>query len=303
MRYIFTFILLWGFLAASSQHFPIYSQYMLNGLVINPAYTGSRDVLSTTLMYRNQWVGFEGAPVTALLGAHMPLRNKAVALGLLLVEEKIGFTNNISCFGNYAFRLNTGKGKLSFGFKVGFEMLNEDQSKIVTQNADNVFINSDRSYFLPNFGFGTYYYTSDFFIGASIPEFLSYREQGGKNFEPYNDLRNYNFLITSGMLFRLTNSVKIKPSTLLRYQINSTLQYDLNCNVILFNDNLWIGASYRQKEAIVGILEYQINPQLRIGYSYDYSLGPISNYNSGSHEIMVRYEFKYKINAINPRYF
>jgi type IX secretion system PorP/SprF family membrane protein len=303
MRYIFSIVLLWGSLAASSQHFPVYSQYMLNGLVINPAYAGSRDVLSATLMYRNQWVGFEGAPVTATLGAHMPLRNKAVALGLLLISEKIGFINNISCFGDYVYSINTGQGKLAFGLKVGFEMLKEDQSQIITQQTDNVFNNNSRGYFLPNFGFGTYYYNSKFFLGASIPEFLSYREHGGQGLAPYNDLKNYNFLVSSGILLRINDNLKIKPSTLLRYQINSTFQYDINCNVILFKDDLWIGTSYRGKEAIVGILEYQINPQLRLGYSYDYTLGPLSKYNSGAHEILVRYEFKYKINAINPKYF
>jgi type IX secretion system PorP/SprF family membrane protein len=132
---------------------------------------------------------------------------------------------------------------------------------------------------------------------------MSYRESG-QGFEPYNNLKNYNFLLSSGMLFKVNDNLKIKPSTLLRYQINAAFQYDINCNVILFKDEvLWIGTSYRGKEAIVGILEYQINPQLRIGYSYDYTLGPLSKFNSGSHEILLRYEFRYKINAINPRYF
>ena len=291
-------------LSAYGQHFPIYSQYMLNGLVINPAYAGSRDVLSTSIMYRDQWVGFEGAPVTATLSGHMPLRNKAIALGLVVINEKIGFSNNVSCFGDYAYRIRIGKGKLSFGFKVGFEMLKEDQSKISTQQSDNVFSNGNTSFYQPNFGFGAFYYNAKFFAGISVPEFLSYREASqGNGFEPYNDMNNYNFLVTAGTLFRINDNIKIKPSTLLRYQMNSSFQYDLNCNVILFKDALWVGASYRATEAIVALLEYQINPQIRVGYSYDYSLGPLSKYNSGSHEILFRYEFRYKINAINPRYF
>ncbi len=290
---------------AYCQHFPIYSQYMLNGLAINPAYAGSREVLSASLMYRNQWVGFDGAPVTATLSGHMPLRNKTVALGLLFMNEKIGFINNISCFGQYAYRVRVGKGRLSFGLKAGFEMLKEDQSKIMTQQADNAFNNGNTGYFLPNFGFGTYYYNSKFFIGASVPSFLSYREASkGRGFEPYNDIKNYNFLLSTGVLFRVNDNLKIKPSTLWRYHTNSPLQYDINCNVILFKDDLlWIGTSYRGGEAIVGLVEYQLNRQIRLGYAYDYSLGPLSKYNSGSHEISFRYEFSYKINAINPRYF
>jgi len=304
MRLIIANILFWISLTAYSQHFPVYSQYVLNGLVINPAYAGCREVLSASVMYRNQWVGFEGAPVTATLSAHMPLRNKAIALGLVLINEKIGFTNNVSCFGEYAYRIRIGKGKLSLGFKGGFEMLKDDQSQISTQNPDNVF-NNNVGYFLPNFGFGAFYYSPKFFFGVSVPKFLSYREASkGKGFEPYNNPDNYNFLVTTGKVFRINDNFKIKPSTLLRYQINSSFQYDLNCNVILFKgDLLWVGISYRAKEAIVGLLEYQINPQMRIGYSYDYSLGPLSKYNSGSHEILFRYEFRYKINAVNPRYF
>jgi len=304
MRFRFATIMICLSLSAYGQHFPIYSQYMLNGLVINPAYAGSRDVLSTSIMYRDQWVGFEGAPVTATLSGHMPLRNKAIALGLVVINEKIGFSNNVSCFGDYAYRIRIGKGKLSFGFKVGFEMLKEDQSKISTQQSDNVFSNGNTSFYQPNFGFGAFYYNAKFFAGISVPEFLSYREASqGNGFEPYNDMNNYNFLVTAGTLFRINDNIKIKPSTLLRYQMNSSFQYDLNCNVILFKDALWVGASYRATEAIVALLEYQINPQIRVGYSYDYSLGPLSKYNSGSHEILFRYEFRYKINAINPRYF
>jgi type IX secretion system PorP/SprF family membrane protein len=306
MRFLFN-ILLISCLSIQShgQHFPVFSQYMLNGLAINPAYAGSRDVLSASLMYRNQWIGFDGAPVTASLSAHMPMRNKTVALGLYFMNEKIGFINNVSCFGQYAYRVRVGKGRLAFGLKAGFEMLKEDQSKIVIQQSDAVFNNENKGYFLPNFGFGTYYYNSKFFLGAAVPAFMSYREASkGNGFEPYNDVKNYNFLISTGILIRVNDYFKIKPSTLLRYLANSPIQYDLNCNAILFKEEvLWLGASYRAGDAIVGLVEYQFNPQIRIGYAYDYSLGPLSKYNSGSHEIMFRYEFKYKINATNPRYF
>jgi len=305
MRYSLFILLICLSVRANCQLAPIYSQYMMNGMAINPAYAGSRDVLSLSLMSRWQWVGFEGAPVTTTFSGNMPFKNKALAMGLIVSNEKIGIQNTLSCFGNYAYRLRTNDGFLSFGLKAGFEMLRENQSLITTQNPDAAFENGNKGYFLPNFGFGVYFYNPKFFAGISIPTFMSYREKSaGSGFEAYNDVRNYNYLITGGMLVNINDNFKIKPSTLLRYTANAPFQYDLNCNFILLKEGkLWLGASYRSKEAFVGLLEFQINTQLRLGYSYDYSLGGLSKYNSGSHEIMLRYEFRYILKALNPKYF
>jgi type IX secretion system PorP/SprF family membrane protein len=254
-------------------------------------------------MYRYQWVGFDGAPVTTTLSGHVPMRNTTIALGLLCMNEKIGVTDNTGIYGNYAYRVKTLTGHLAFGLKAGFDLLKEDDSKITSQQTDNVFNNSS-SYLLPNFGLGIYYYTSDYFIGGSIPAILSYRyDEKVSKYKPYNNVKNDNILLTGGMSFKVNENLKIRPSTLLKYQANSPFQYDLNCYFILLNDNLWVGTAYRANDAIVGLLEFQLNTQVRFGYSYDYSLGPLSKYNSGSHEILLRYEFRYKVNAVNPKYF
>lgn len=306
MRYLASIVLFFCSLTLNAQHFPIYSQYMMNGMAINPAYAGSREVVSLLLAQRWQWVGFEGAPTTTELNAHMPTKSKTVAFGLQLLDERIGVTNNLSVFGNYAYRVRLGTGRLSLGFKAGFEILKENLGKLtLPQKDDPSFNQASSTSYLPNFGFGAYYYNDKFFAGLSVPSLLSYREESsGNGFKPYNDIQNYNFLLTGGIIFIINDNVKVKPSTLLRYHSNSPLQYDLNCNVILFkNDLLWVGTSYRSKEAFVGLFEFQINTQLRLGYSYDYTLGPLSKYSSGSHEIVLRYELRYKIKAINPRYF
>ena len=279
---------------------------MMNGLAINPAYAGSREVVSLLLSQRWQWVGFEGAPTTTSFNAHMPSKSKTVAFGLQFLDERIGVTNNLSIFGNYAYRVRLGTGRLSFGFKAGMEVLKENLSKLnLPQKDDPSFNQTATVSYLPNFGFGTYYYNDKFFAGLSIPTLLSYREESsGNGFKPYNDIKNYNFLLTGGVIFKINDNIKVKPSTLLRFHSNSPIQYDLNCNLILFKDDLlWVGASYRAKEAFVGLFEFQINTQLRLGYSYDFTLGPLTKYSSGSHEIVLRYELRYKINAINPRYF
>jgi type IX secretion system PorP/SprF family membrane protein len=199
-----------------------------------------------------------------------------------------------------------GTGRLSLGLKAGVEVLKENLNMItLPQKDDPTFTEAKPTSYLPNFGFGAYYYNDKFFAGLSVPSLLSYRESStGSGFSPYNNVQNYNFLLTGGVIFKINDNVKVKPSTLLRFHANSPLQYDLNCNVILFKDDLlWVGTSYRSKEAFVGLFEFQVNTQLRVGYSYDYTLGPLSKYSSGSHEIVLRYELRYKINAVNPRYF
>ena len=306
MRYAISILFLMCFLVTvKGQHSPIYSQYLMDGLAINPAYAGSRDVLTTSLRVRKQWLNFPGSPLTQSLSAHMPLRNKSLAVGLLLSNEKIGVQNNISFFGNYAYRIRVNSGMLAFGLKAGFELFKENDSQLTLENPGDYVFSNNASYLLPNFGFGMYFSNAKYFLGVSIPELLSYREASkGLGYEFYNDPKNYNILLSGGYLFPVNEFLRIKPSTLLRYSINSTLQYDLNLNAILLRDaSLWIGASYRVKDAVVGILEYQINTQLRTGLSYDYTLSALSKYSSGSVEFSVRYEFKYIVKALNPRFF
>ena len=286
-----------------SQHFPVYSQYLMNGLSINPAYAGSRDVLSATLLYREQWAGFDGAPSIYSVSAHMPFRNQRVAIGMQAFNEVIGIESNTGFFGNYAYRLQLGPGKLAFGLKAGFNISKEINSKITLHDptVDKAFEDVNESVFMPNFGFGLYYSNAKYFAGFSIPSILSYTSNG-ENIK--TGFKTYNALISGGYLHKFSDMVKIKPSTLIKLKYESAPQFDLNLNVILFKDDLlWIGAAYRNKEALVSLIEIQVSRKLRLGYSYDYSIGPLSKYNSGSHEIMIRYEWRDKINTLNPLYF
>lgn len=286
----------------SSQNlFPVYSQYMFNGLALNPAYAGSRDVLNITLGYRNQWVGFEGAPVTQTLSAHSPLKNEKVALGFFLQNEQIDVRNNTSMYLNYAYRLNVGRGLLSLGLKAGGAIRNTNWSRLsVNDPGDDVFNDPGTRDMLPNIGFGAYYYTDSYYIGASVPFFLSDSTKNGKAVS-YHDMQNYNYLLTGGLVAGKGN-VKIKPGFLLKYNNINPPQLDVNLSLI-FTDLLWIGASYRIENAMVGLVKVQLNEQFRIGYTYDYSLGQLNQYNNGSHEILLIYDFRYKVNAVNPRYF
>lgn len=288
-----------------AQYIPIFSKYISNGLLINPAYSGSREVLSLNFLYRDQWAGFEGSPVYETFSAHAPLKNVHVGLGFLLVNENSGPTTNTQAYFNYAYRIKVGKGKLAFGLKAGLNYTNNNWSNLdLYQNPDRAFSDNTKSYLLPNFGVGIYYSNQKIFAGLSIPYMLSFKESKiGGGYTIYNDMANYNYLLTSGYLFDFSRNFKIKPSVLLKYNAKLEQQLDLNMNFILLNDKLWLGAAYRINEAISSSFEIQLNPQLRFGYTFDYSGSQINNFNYTSHEIFVRYEFSYKIKAFNPRYF
>ena len=279
--------------------------YMFNGLAVNPAYAGSREVLSTTMLYRHQWAGFEGAPKTLTFTAHAPLMNDKVGLGFSLINDNIGVTNTLTLAGNYAYRIPMGKGKMSLGllttishYKAKWEQL------VVNDVTDRAFDENSKSLFIPNFGFGAYYYVPEkYYVGFSVPHLL--HNSLNTNFELEGTTkvaRQYNhYFATAGYVWSIRADFKIKPSVLFKYQPNAPFQADINLSLLMF-ESLWIGASYRTGDAAVFIFEYYFAERLRAGYAYDYILTEIGNFTSGSHEVMLGYEFRKKDDAyLTPR--
>ncbi len=291
-------------LSASSQEIPLFSQYIFNGLLLNPAYAGSRDVLSVSLMNRDQWSGFSGAPYYQSLSAHTPTRNPKIGVGFLFLNENTGKYSNTQAHFNYSYQIKTERGAFSIGFKAGIVYANFNYKNLFTNDYDIAFNNSADNYLLPNFGVGAYYFSNKYFIGFSIPYLLSYKQNSTKDgFEINQSIDQYQFLLTSGFLWQITDGFKLKPSTLVKYNRTYGIESDLNINAIILNDKLWLGAGYRLSEAIVSMVEYQLNPQFRFGYSYDYSMSNNSILRFSSHEFSLRYEFSYRLKAANPRYF
>ncbi len=300
MRYLFGILFFVVSLSDGlAQSYPLFSQYMRNGLAFNPAYAGSSEAFAASLVYRQQWTGFDGAPKTEVFSAHAPLKSDRVALGLLAYHDAYGVTNNTGVFANYAFRIHLKKGILSLGLKGGVYMQSENLNNVITDQAnDPVFTGNTEKVTVPNFGAGIFYYGEKFYTGFSIPGFLSSRAG-----EIYHDFNNYNFMLTSGALFTITRNFKFNPSFLLNYNLPTNLQLDLTGNMV-FWDFLWLGGSWRmQDNSVVGLLQFQISPQIGIGYSFDYSLGDLNKFNNGSHEVMLVFELRYKVKASNPRYF
>lgn len=284
---------------------PVYSQYIHNGLMINPAYAGARDALSITTSLRKQWIGIDGAPSLQNVSLHSPLKNEHIALGLKAGFMQFGVTKETRVHAVYAYRIKFPKSTLSFGISGGMDMSNTDYRKITGITIpDQVFSNDVEPYIMPNVGAGIYFYSKKIFAGVTMPSFLSYRSMGSGKIDRYHSFNEYNFIVTAGCLVSISSGLKFKPSTLVEYSLNNHLdKLDVNGNLIIA-DILWIGGSYRITEEVVsGNVQFSITPQMTVGLSYDYPVGRMNTYSKGSAEIVLRYEFGSKVSASNPRYF
>lgn len=289
---------------ALAQLRPLEDQYLLNALALNPAYAGSEELMSLTVLKRNQWVGFDGAPSTLTFAIHAPLKNDKVALGLLVVNDKLGFYNETSILGNYAFRLKLGKGKLSFGVAGGIYMNYDDNSRIESVDADDEILMAGRKTFvLPDFSTGVYYYTNTFFAGVSMPGFIRHTfDEASNKYTLSAELNNSNYLMTIGNTFKMSDNFGILPSVLWKFNPVSSNQLDLNLNLII-KDRLWLGTSYRTKNSILWLAQFNINHQLKIAYAYGTTFSELESYQKGTHEIMLKYNFDYLMDVMNPRNF
>jgi type IX secretion system PorP/SprF family membrane protein len=280
--------------------------YMFNGLAINPAYAGSRERPTIVAVYRHQWTGFEGAPRTAVLSGHAPLLNDKIAIGGTLCSDNISVFNNITLNFDYAYRLrfkNPKAGKLSIGMNVTLNNYRARWTDITPNDAvDPSFLASDESILTPNFGAGVYYYTEKFYAGVSIPRFINMSLKDDASLEGTDEIAREwkHYFYTIGAVFDIGKHVKFRPSVLLKHVKNAPFEADINVG-FLFKEAFWIGGGYRTGDAAIFIAEYDFAKGIRIGYAYDYTVTELNDYTSGSHEIMVGYEFQNKDTYLTPR--
>lgn len=290
-----------------AQQDAMYSQYIFNGLIINPAYAGMHEMLSATLLYRNQWVNIPGAPKTEMLSIDAPLRNQKVGLGLNIEFDKIGVTSHSGIEGVYSYKIKFVKSTLSFGIQAGLGISNSNFTSVAYTDggqSDEAFQNNSQDV-LPNFGFGMYYYTDRFYAGFSVPQIAGRSIQKailGNSEAAHLDLANHYF-INAGCLFNLSPDLKLKPSILLKYVNGAPLEMDIN-GVLWFYDILALGASYRSLASVNILAQVRITNQLYFGYAYEYATTQLSSFSSGSHEIMLQYFFDFsRAKIVTPRYF
>jgi type IX secretion system PorP/SprF family membrane protein len=311
-KYFLSFLILFvlGFnIKSFAQQDAQYTQYMYNTMSVNPAYAGSRGVMSFVGLYRTQWVGLDGAPRTLTFSGHTPVGNK-VGLGVNVVNDEVFITKETYLDINFSYTINLSNDKkLAFGIKGGGHLLNVDSNKL-NQGAFNqgdpdteIFIDNK---FSPQIGVGAYYYNDTFYLGLSAPNILEtdhFDEEGANNGSFATAKEKIHFYVMSGYVFDFTDKVKFKPAGLFKIVNGAPLSLDLSAN-FLFNDKFTLGAAYRWSAALSAMVGFQLSDQLMLGFAYDTDTTELQQYNDGSFEFMLRYElFKSKDRMLSPRFF
>lgn len=286
-----------------AQQDAVFTHYMYNTLGVNSAYAGSRDVVTATLLHRTQWAALDGAPETQTFTIHSPLSKEKLGMGLSVINEKIGPSKNTAFYTDVSYRIMiTQKSRLAFGLKAGFNMFKTSfQDLDIGDVYDESFEGGEIASFMPNFGFGVYYDTKNFYLGLSTPHILENKYSGTEAAEKMH------YYLTAGMIKDITKSLKIKPSILVKATDGAPIQADVTA-LFIIKEKFNLGVKYRTRDAMGVLLGIDLNEVFSLGYSFDWSTN--NSWNNAestiqrtSHELMLRYEFNYKNKVRSPRYF
>ena len=299
-------VLLLSNIKVAAQTEPMYSQYMYNMLSINPAYAGSREVMSMNMFHRKQWVGIAGAPQTTSITMDQSFNDKKVGLGIQMYDDRLGVEKAQGVNAMWSTRVRVSEnGILSGGLQFGAMNYRADLTKVENRfTVGDPAFTQNYSKWLPSIGLGLFYNTDNFYIGASVPNLMRTRLS---TFDMINsgiqNVNDFHFFGTMGYVYEISEQVKFKPSAMVKVVSGAPIQYDLNANFWL-KDLIGFGVSYRTKDAVLGMIELQANRAFRIGYAYDIPVSDLKLYTIGTHEIMLRYEFsRDKTNIKSTRYF
>lgn len=295
------------FASASAQQDAQFSQYIFNGLYINPAYAGYKSDFYVNSFFRSQWTGLNGAPTTGSIAADGSVAHDKVGLGLLIQRDQIGAQSNIAAYTNYAYRIQIGEdenSRLAFGLGLGFIQSGLDGNKLnPVQSGDNYIPTGYHSLLSADARVGVLYTNDRFFIGASVDNLLPQYTHNPANMDalgvPVPKPHEY---FTFGALFDLNDDIKFKPSILIKDSPTVPTSMDMNA-FLLLNEKLWLGATYRtgidiynkpnlpqnlqKSSAAVAMIEFFATETVRIGYAFDYSLNKIGSLGYGSHELSI----------------
>jgi len=282
---------------------PSVSNYHLTWTSINPAFSGFRDAISISSLYRSSLYGDMG-PTNMQLNVHSPIGSSKVAVGAVVNYDHTPDVQNLySIMSTYAYRIYLGSGRLAFGLSAGMYGVNGDLSGVALREQDDpAFPTEAYQRWFPNFGAGVLYYTEQFFVGLSVPEFLSIPNEnqtiGSANID------NYRFILTGAYQFNISDNVRLKPSLWLDYNQAFT-SFKASLNMGFFDSRVYVGGAYDHPNFAIALLNFQVSPQWLVGYAYTFNVGPLSSYLGGSHEVVLRWELRPVIRTIpdDPFYF
>ncbi|HPS13759.1 MAG TPA: type IX secretion system membrane protein PorP/SprF [Prolixibacteraceae bacterium] len=306
VKYILFFIVLISGLNGMAQQDPMYTQYMNQLLTINPAYAGAKGVTSASLIVREQWVGWTGNPKTQTFFVHSPL-NTEMGVGGSIMNDRIGIVNNFGIFGDYSYTITyPGEKYLSFGLKAGFSFFDADLSSVNLGESDQddpAFKNDIKYKFLPNAGVGVYLSSPKYYLGISVPKLIT-NKISSSSVETGTAIREeLHAFFMGGYVFDMNRILKFKPYFMLRFTPNAPISTDLTGQFVFF-EKIWLGATYRVGDGFGAMLQAQVTQQLKIGYAYDLTTNELGAYNSGTHEVLINYDFSFGRGRVrSPRYF
>lgn len=294
-RFFVTIVLTVIILGTYAQNMTQYNHYIANQGLLNPAYNGTRDVISGLLLHRSQWVGYSGAPFNEALNVHGSIEDTNLGVGLSLMNDHIGLTNTFDLFGaaSYKFQINR-RDFVSLGLQLGVSSFVFDGTgAVMTDYNDPTIPYTKISKINMNIGFGAYYYAEEYFAGFSIPKFFHNKfDFDQDDFKNRFDFKNTHMYLYGGYVFEW-GDVMVKPTLLTRIVPGAPLQFDLGGNVLLM-EKVWLGLSYRTTSEMAFLTEYIINRQFTVRYSFDYPFSSINNYGKfGSHEISLQFDFTF----------
>jgi type IX secretion system PorP/SprF family membrane protein len=281
-----------------------FTQYMYNTININPAYAGSRGAMSIFGLYRTQWVGLDGAPTTGAFSMNTPINNSRLGFGLSVVTDEIGPTSDQTISGDLSYTIPfADEVKLSFGIKGSLNLFNFDRNKlnIAPEGQTDVALNNITNELSPNIGAGIYLHSDKYYLGASVPNFLEDRKYSDNSVSVFKERMTSYFI--GGYVFDLSPNLMFKPAFLTKLVTGAPVQLDLSGNFLLY-EKLTLGVAYRWDAAVSALAGFQVTDGLFVGYGYDRETTNLRNYNSGSHEIFLRFELFNRVKKlVSPRFF
>lgn len=273
-------------LSATAQQDPLYSQYINNPLVLNPAYAGLTNNLNLSVSYRSQWAGFEGSPKTINFNGHISLLNNKMGTGLMVISDQIGNSKITEVFGSYSYRINVTEGKiLSFGLQAGFTNYQIDNSKVTPFDKTDLLFQGNSSEMKPSFGFGVILKSDKFFVGLSVPRMLrtTLETQGLQS-----SLYTQHYYLMGSYLFYLKEHLRFKPSTLLKLVSGAPASIDLNASLII-HEKYQAGLLTRNFNTYGLFVQAILKDAFRFGYVFEMPTGSSVGTNFSSHEITLGY--------------
>ncbi|SDX96617.1 type IX secretion system membrane protein, PorP/SprF family [Lutibacter oricola] len=285
------------------QQDPQYTHYNYNMNVLNPAYAGSQGTLSIGLLGRTQWVGIDGAPETLTASIHSPI-SRNMGVGFSVVSDKIGAISENNVYADFSYTIQTSyEGRLAFGLKGGITFQDINFLRLSKEQENDPLFSENLNENYPNFGAGLFYYTSRFYAGLSMPNILESRHFEKKGGIVSSASERMHYFFTTGYVFDVSQDLKLKPSAMVKAVTGAPVSIDLSATAFLYN-KVELGLSWRVDDSVSGLINFLIQPNVRLGYAYDHTYSNLGDFNSGSHEVFLLYDLDLSRRDVNsPRFF